>query len=240
MRRRFSFTLLFISTLATSAAAQTPGIVRGAHSYHVYGTGEGAVMEPWIVQVTVRDTVVANKPAIALHVGSRLVGDQWRFNWWTLVTDTPPRASHTRYAGRSRMNEQACETKVSDNMIDVVTAGAPVRAGPFDAPIVHEYAVAHIVSGMQLEENKTLRLRVYRCEDAQASEAVRTWDLQAVVKSGEYARTSGAAPEPVWVVTGAAGYPYKVTIAKSDGMVLRFEVPQGPDSMVAEYRTSRR
>jgi hypothetical protein len=50
----------------------------------------------------------------------------------------------------------------------------------------------------------------------------------------------GATPEPVWIVTGDANMPYRATIAKSDRMVLRYELPQGAmGSMVSEYRGTR-
>jgi hypothetical protein len=239
MRRRLSFILLLIITPALQLSAQTTKIARGAHTYEVRGTGQGAIMEPWLVQVTVRDTLIGNKPSVLMHVGSRLAGDAWRFNWWMTFNDVPPQEMHTRYAGRSRMAESSCNSRTADKMIEVLDHGSSLRVGPFDAPIVAEHAVSHVLSGMQLEENRKLELRVYRCEDAHASEPVRTWNLQAVVTTGEHVRTAAAPLEKVWIVKGDANYPYIAMIAQSDRMVLRFEIPQGSDSMVGEYRGTR-
>jgi hypothetical protein len=239
--RRWSILLLALSIpSARTAHAQTDRLARGSHSYITTGTGMGADMPPWESQMTVRDTAIDGRPAVRLHYGSRLNGNQWRFNTWSAFTSLPDSDFETLYQGNSRAGERECRVRVADKTIAAVGASTSVRSGPFDIPAVPEMMVAHVVSGLPLANDMKLQLRVFRCEDASYSDPIRMWQLNATVSSATHKRSATSAAEPVWIVAGDATYAYRAVIAKSDAMVLRFEVPQGTEgSMVMEYRNTR-
>jgi hypothetical protein len=241
-RRRWLWLVLSFVSVQSAAAQEDRLIPRGAHSFHVYGTGEGSDMPPWVSQISVRDTTIANQNAVVIAAGSRLDGGTWRFTTRTTFSGLPPAEMHVVSAGRSRAGDHGCEARVRNGWIEVATSppNAPVKAGPFEIPILPEIAAAYIIAAMPLRNDMKIVARMFRCEDAHASDPIRSWDVHAVVATGMHARVPGATPEPVWIVTGDANMPYRATIAKSDRMVLRYELPQGAmGSMVSEYRGTR-
>jgi hypothetical protein len=219
--------------------AQQPPVPRGAHAYHVHGTGMGADMPPWVSQTTVRDTLIGGAPHVLLHHGSRLDGDAWRFNTWLTFNVASPDALEMRYEGNSRAGAHTCEARVRNGVIEVATS--PVsKLGPFDTLVLPDAAAPWILATMQWREGMQVRLRLFRCEDSEGAEPVRMTRVNATVTSGEYARAPGGVAEAVWIVQGDANEPFSATIAKSDRMVLRWELPQGSfGTMVSEYRGTR-
>src|SRR5687768_5683916 len=134
MRRRrwLSLVLVFISAAPAFAQERLP-IPRGAHSFHVYGTGLGADMPPWVSQITVRDTSLAHENAVVIAFGSRLDGDGWRFRTRTSFTGLPPTELHVISSGRGRAGDQECDARVRNGMIELMTSptAAAVKSGPF-------------------------------------------------------------------------------------------------------------
>ena len=232
MKRLLVGACLLLATQPAAGSAQQ--VARGVHLYDVRGEGEfGSVMAPWQSQVAVRDTTVRGTAAVSLHYGSRANGSDWLFNMWTTLMEMPPEKYQARFTGRGQGGATACTTEVADRTVKT----SAESAGPFDTPVVPEAALAFILSGVALKPNMNVRYAVFRCEEAGS---MVTYKLNATVGEGKASRVAGGTPEDAWLVAGDSDYAFKAAIAKSDGAVLSFQIPQGAsDVMIFQYRELR-
>jgi hypothetical protein len=110
---------------------------------------------------------------------------------------------------------------------------------PLQQLAVPDFALASVLATRSLATNDSIKLHVFRCSPGADSPLV-VHDLNAVVRSGTLARSVHDQPEAVWMISGAASFPYSAIIAKSDRQVLKVIIPQGSAGEMIEVYTGTR
>jgi hypothetical protein len=216
----------------THAQANAPRIPRGSFYYVVDAVYNGENGQPWDGLIEVKDTTVAGKPAISFTYRSRR-NDTGSYLFNSNAVWLPGDSANVKSVETGEGHEPgSCA-------VDIASDGAKMQlnaAKPEPVTLAHgavaEFALPGIVASRTLSDGVTIHQQAYRCSWSQyAPKPVITLDFDGVVSSSTLPRTNGAAPEPVWVVTGKGDYSVAFWIAKSDRTVLKAFYPMGIGSM---------
>jgi hypothetical protein len=228
MRTRFPIVALLLT--AHTAFAQRPDQLHGTFAYEVIGYYQGEAMEPWLAQRIVRDTTIDKKTWLAVTYQSRLAPTGWLYSYTALLSGHDVR---THWVGNGRMPYVCDAVREGDRIAAKMGERGSATSPLLKRDAVPDFALATVLAGRPLADGDSVHFHVFRCSPG-ADTPVPSFDLNAVVTSGTFARKESGSPEAVWIVTGDKGFPYAVQIAKSDRRVLKVTMPQGTDGEMIE------
>jgi hypothetical protein len=187
----------------------------GTHRYGVRGFFQGDEMEPWEAELSIRDTITGVQRAYSATYRSRFVNGAWQHTYSFLWRDTVPLGASWINNGRRAQNE--CAVSFDAGKATAVAGGKTVGEGAVGIP---DFALGAYLSSRPLRAGDTLTIPVIRClPDGPTPFTSRRVTAMVSVDS-----TAGV---PVWVVTGAADYPFVATIGRDQRRILSFKLPQG-------------
>jgi hypothetical protein len=211
---------LLLCILAREGIAQSVSPLAGTHRYGVRGFFQGDEMEPWDAELSIRDTIAGVQRAYSATYRSRFVNGAWQHTYSFLWRDTVPLGASWVNDGRRAKNE--CAVSFAAGKATAVADGKTIGEG---APGVPDFALGAYLSSRTLRAGETLSIPVIRClPDGPAPFTSRR--VTATVAVDSTLAVDGARV-PVWVVTGAAEYPFVATIGGDQRRVLSFKLPQG-------------
>ena len=217
---RGAVTMVLLCVLAREGIAQSTAPLAGTHRYGVRGFFQGDEMEPWEAELSVRDTIAGVQRAYAATYRSRFVDGAWQHTYSFLWRDTVPLGASWINNGRRAKNE--CTVSFDAGKATAVAAGKTIGEAAAGVP---DFALGAYLSSRTLHAGETLTIPVIRClPDGPTPFASRR--VMATVSADSTPAVDGARV-PVWVVTGAAEYPFVVTIGRGQRRVMSFRLPQG-------------
>jgi hypothetical protein len=236
---------VIIASLAVSSITQaqlTPTTNRfpaGKHELAVRGWFQGEEMEPWDAEYSVADTLMNGRPALRVTYNSRRTGDRWNYQFvasWTSKGEVDARWVN------ARPQPNSCDLTAANGRITGQTSSGSVMPVPFTGSAIPDFALGAYVATLPLDEGAVVKLVVFRCTSGAANQ-VMMHNFTGTVRSGQ-ARRGWGDWEPAWIVEGSKDYPSRITIAKSDRVVLHTRTVQGnvghsEDSYVGTVREKR-
>jgi hypothetical protein len=217
-----------LAFIASSLFAQHPaaGLV---HDLRVRGWYEDFEMEPWLADYSLKDTTVDGRRATRLRFNSRRdeSGSGWLFRFTAAWTADSAHIVHAFWENDGR-TKSGCELKAQRGEMTGRMSSRPQLAPlRVEGLLTPDFALGPYVASRTLAERDTVRISVFSCLPDLSGGTVQVQKFTAVVKAAMATRGANTTPEPVWELTGDAGYPAVVIVAKSDRVVLRVKTPQG-------------
>lgn len=194
----------------------------GHHELAVRGWFHGEEMEPWEAEYSVGDTVVDGKPARRATYNSRRVGDTWAYRF---VASWTPNGEVTARWVNGRPQPSTCDLRAAAGSIEGKTSSGGMPSVSYSGSAIPDFALGAYISTLALEDGATVKLTVFRCLPGTGNNVV-THQFSGTVRTGK-ARRGWGDWEPAWIVDGTKDYPARVTIAKSDRLVLHTITVQG-------------
>ena len=194
----------------------------GHHELAVRGWFQGEEMEPWEAEYSIGDTLVDGKPALRATYNSRRLGDKWVYHY---VATWTPRGDVTARWVNGRPEPNSCDLSAAAGRISGKTSSGGAPSASFTGTAIPDFALGAYVSTLSLDDGATVQLTVFRCL-AGAQNSVVMNQFNGTVRSGK-ARRGWGDWEPAWIVEGSKEYPARITIAKSDRLVLHTITIQG-------------
>jgi hypothetical protein len=229
---RIGFTRVVVAVVLTLAVAplssqlHTPSIPAGRHEYHVRGFFEGMEMEPWESELSVVDTILGAEAALRAQYKSRRSKVDYLFVYSSTWSRVSP-ALKAEWVNMGRETNSCSVMLERGELTGKLGDGTVPTAVRVQGVAVPDFAIGAYLASRPLTAGDTARFTMFRCLPRDGRSAIQSQSVTGVVRDGAEARAGAAGPEPVWIVSGDASYPFVAVIAKKDRMLLRSVTLQG-------------
>lgn len=229
---RFALLLLVLRVAAVTAQTRLPA---GVHRFEATGVFQGTPMRTWKSELDLRDTASAG--AVVIRDRSVYENPPATFLNTTIVARDGRTFTSASWVNNGREVSECHLSLTADSVRGRLVIGNMLTRSVVLKPLAlrgdatPDFALAGVLTMRTLSDGDTVQLSVVRCLPGWEAGAIQIIAARATVKSGSAPRAAGAPDEAVWIVRGAADYPFTATIAKNDRQLFGYTIPQGTVGM---------